>query len=245
MQRVFISDLHLENHESPRFQRFAECLSAESVWADEIYLLGDLMEMWVGDDDDTPLARNVTQVLAAAADRAGVFLMHGNRDFLFGDGFALRAHLQLLEDPHLIDGDVLLSHGDAWCIDDQAYQQMRSMFRSAAWQDDILAKPLDERKALGQMLRARSRAENANKSSNIMDVNVSAVMQSAAAHNARTLIHGHTHRPGRHEKDDTRRYVLGSWERCGWLLRQSGAHFQLECFSLARRYESGTAHPAR
>lgn len=236
MQRIFISDLHLEDPAAPAFQRFQECLALEATRNDEIYILGDLVEMWIGDDDDSQLASELCAVLAATTAQCPVLLLHGNRDFLFAAEFANATGVTLLGDPHLSADGVLLSHGDQYCTDDQEYQAMRTLFRSEAWQQDILSKSLDERKALGQMLRAQSRNSNANKATNIMDVNADAVRTSFSQHDARVLIHGHTHRPGTHRADNYVRWVLGAWERVGWLARQQDQHLQLEAFSLARRY---------
>lgn len=236
MQRIFISDLHLEDPAAPAFLRFQECLALEATRNDEIYILGDLVEMWIGDDDDSQLASELYAVLAATTAQCPVLLLHGNRDFLFADEFANATGVTLLGDPHLTADGILLSHGDQYCTDDQEYQAMRTLFRSEAWQQDILGKSLDERKALGQMLRAQSRNSNANKATNIMDVNADAVHTSCREHETRLLIHGHTHRPGTHRADNHERWVLGAWERVGWLARQQEQQLQLEAFSLARRY---------
>ena len=234
MQRIFISDLHLEHPQDLRSTSFAQLLAHESHWADELYILGDLVEMWIGDDDDSELAMWLTEQLRACA--CEVYLMHGNRDFLFAEHFARSAGLTLLPDPFVTDDGFHLTHGDSLCTDDAEYQQMRSLLRSDAWQQDILGRSLAERKAFGDGLRAQSRAANANKATNIMDINAQAfaeAMQTSACH---TMIHGHTHRPGVHQSAPHTRYVLGAWERCGWLIRQQHDALQLECFSLARHY---------
>jgi len=238
VRRIFVSDLHLEDPAEAAFQRFAECLEQESARVDEIYILGDLVEMWIGDDDDSAAAAMLRQVLAQASARCPVKLMHGNRDFLFGEEFADASGVQLLDDPWLTDDGILLSHGDLLCTDDGEYQSMRQLLRSPQWQADILAKSLQERKAFGQALRAQSRNSNANKAANIMDVNAAATeaLISEFCPASRTLIHGHTHRPGMHKGGTYTRIVTGAWERCGWLCRQRGNQLQLECFSLARRY---------
>lgn len=228
--------MHLESPADARFERFSECLLVEREWADEIYLLGDVVEMWIGDDDDSACAEALAQVLKQAAAEASVNLLHGNRDFLIGETFAEQNEVTLRPDPFLLEDGLLLSHGDLFCTDDEAYQNMRALFRSSAWQQDILSKSLAERQALGTMLRNQSKTENANKASNIMDVNEDAVRTELQNQGATRLIHGHTHRPGHHNHGDFHRWVLGAWEHCGWLLRQQDATLQLECFSLARRY---------
>ena len=249
MRRIFISDLHLEDPLSPSFQRFAECLSVEAPRVDEIYILGDLAEMWIGDDDDSNSAQALSACLKQAANVCDVFLMHGNRDFLFGDKFLKDIGVTLLREPHALDTEVegltstLLCHGDSLCTDDVDYQNLRTMLRSEAWQADILSKTLDERKALGQAMRAQSQATNANKATNIMDVNLQATTELLQLNNCQRLIHGHTHRPGIHklplDHQDTAaiRIVTGAWEIVGWLARQNNDQISLEGFSLARRYE--------
>ncbi len=235
-KRLFISDLHLQAVDAPAYLRFRELLQVEGQWADAIYILGDLVEMWIGDDDDSPLARQMTQDLQAAAKATQIYLMHGNRDFLMGEDFAGRAGCTLLADPHVTEDKLLLCHGDSLCTDDKEYQMMRTLLRSAEWQQDILSKSLAERKQIGDGMRAQSRTSNANKPSNIMDVNPAATMDLIEQYDGQTLIHGHTHRPGMHRVNGVQRIVTGAWENCGWLCRQSDGALQLECFSLARRY---------
>ena len=244
MHRLFISDLHLDDPSAPGFVRFQECLLHESERVDEIYILGDLVEMWIGDDDDSHSADQLRQALKAVSRKIPVYLMHGNRDFLFADKFANETGVTLLNDPHLTSDGVLLTHGDMLCTDDLDYQRMRTLLRSEAWQQDILSKSLAERKAFGQSLRAQSQANNANKPSNIMDVNEAATVALAQDYQPRFMLHGHTHRPGVHQHQGFTRYVTGAWERCGWLARQQHEQFQLECFSLARHYGIGSPSQA-
>ncbi len=236
MRRIFISDLHLEDPQSTAFQRFAECLTTESAQNDEIYILGDLVEMWIGDDDDSASATHLQAALQSASKNCDIFVMHGNRDFLFGPTFAETTGIHLIDDPTCTADGLLLSHGDSLCTDDEAYQQLRKTLRSEAWQEDILSKTLDERKAFGQALRQQSKSSNANKPANIMDVNLGATRTLIKAHGAHTLVHGHTHRAGVHNDQGYTRVVMGAWERCGWLCRQRDETLTLECFSLARRY---------
>ncbi len=241
--RLFLSDLHLEDPHSLAAQRFQECLTIEALLVDEIYILGDLVEMWVGDDDDSDIAMLLKLVLAATAEYTRVFLMHGNRDFLFGAQFAQESAITLLEDPYCTPDGLLLSHGDLYCTDDAKYQAARTLFRSSEWQQEILAKSLQERTTLGQMLRAQSRQENANKSANIMDTNPSALQAAIDEHQARGVVHGHTHRPGTYPGRPFK-HVLGAWEKCGWVLRERDSSFSLECFPLDRPYSiSDTGTP--
>jgi len=236
VHRVYISDLHLQDASSPRFQRFVECLSTEARAADELYVLGDLVEMWIGDDDDSAEALALISALKTAADQCPVFVMHGNRDFLFGQAFAQRSGCTLISDPYSLADGTLLTHGDALCTDDEAYQQIRTLLRSEPWQQETLAKSLAERKEFGRGLREQSKATNANKPTNIMDVNHEAFTTLMQEKDATICIHGHTHRPGIHYDNGLRRVVLGAWEQCGWLCRQQDEQVNLECFSLARRY---------
>ena len=237
MQRIFLSDLHLDDPLDRVFSGFAACLETESTQVDEIYILGDLVEMWIGDDDNSPIALALTELLTTISKRCPVFLMHGNRDFLFASEFTNRTGVTLISDPSTLDGSLVLSHGDALCTDDIAYQQMRKVLRGDAWQTEILRKSLEERQVFGKGLRAQSIANNANKSSAIMDVNAAAVTDLIGA-NVTTFIHGHTHRPGIHpiEQRGAQRIVLGDWGPCGWLCRQVDDTFTLECFNLAHRY---------
>ena len=237
MQRIFLSDLHLDDPLDRVFSGFAACLETESTQVDEIYILGDLVEMWIGDDDNSPIALALTELLTTTSKRCPVFLMHGNRDFLFASEFTNRTGVTLISDPSTLDGSLVLSHGDALCTDDIAYQQIRKVLRGDAWQTEILSKSLEERQVFGKGLRAQSIANNANKSSAIMDVNAAAVTDLIGA-NVTTFIHGHTHRPGIHpiEQRSAPRIVLGDWGPCGWLCRQVDDTFTLECFNLAHRY---------
>jgi UDP-2,3-diacylglucosamine hydrolase len=232
--RLFISDLHLEDPDSRAFRTFAELLRRESADAEAIHLLGDITEVWVGDDDDGALAASLKAVLKEAAARCRVTLMHGNRDFLFGQTLAAETGVELISDPHLEADGTLLSHGDSFCIDDEAYQQVRALFRSQAWQQEVLSQSLDARRELARSLRAQSQETNANKAENIMDVAAREVDRVALELGAKRMIHGHTHRPGRHVHAWGNRYVLGAWERCAWLARQAGAGAEptLSCLPL-------------
>jgi UDP-2,3-diacylglucosamine hydrolase len=230
--RLYVSDLHLSEPDGRHFRAFQRLMAEAAARFDQIYLLGDLCEVWVGDDDDGPLARAFVSTLARSAARASVFVMAGNRDFLFGERFEREAGVSLVADPHLLDDGVLLAHGDTFCVDDLEYQQARRVLRSSEWRQQILARPLSERRVLAEGMRAQSRATNANKAENIMDVSLAEVARVMRDHDAHTLIHGHTHRPGVHPASWGRRYVLGAWERCGWRLEEVDGRFELICFSL-------------
>jgi UDP-2,3-diacylglucosamine hydrolase len=229
MKRLFLSDLHLDDPQSAQFRTFAALLERECTELDELYLLGDLCEVWIGDDDDGPLAQALVEVLREAGRHARIGIMAGNRDFLFGRSFAAATGGTLLPDLHPLPGGILLAHGDTFCIDDQAYQSLRSVIRSPRWQQQVLDKPLDERRALARRMREESRANNANKPQNIMDANDGELARVMHQHGASTLIHGHTHRPGIHRAGWGVRYVLGAWDHCAWLLRETNGAFQIEC----------------
>ena len=228
MHRVFISDLHLDG-EDKRYDALIalfESLPAGS----ELYLLGDIFEAWVG---DAPWLSRLAQRFNELANRdIHVFFMHGNRDFLLGQAWAQAASITILRAPHCIhheNGDIwTLCHGDELCTDDEAYQAFRALSRSDAWITDLLAKPLEERKAIAQQLRLQSQNSNANKSDNIMDVNAEAVEQLRATTNAAVVIHGHTHRPAIHQSSDFQRVVLGDWTDHYYLVIADDHELQLE-----------------
>ena len=234
--RLFISDLHLDSVAHPRFARFVECLEVEAAWADEFFVLGDLFDAWPGDDDDSELASGVCTALRQASAATKLCFMPGNRDFLCSAGFAERSGATLVKDPFLTEDSLILTHGDALCTDDAAYQRLRQEVRNPQWQSDLLARPLAERRSIANGLRLASATSKASKAEAIMDVNPEAVRKLFKDLDAKTLIHGHTHRPGVHRSAATTRYVLGDWTHCGWLLRQTGPNLQLERFSLTQPY---------
>jgi len=226
MATLFISDLHLDPARPDITTQALDFLASEARAADALYILGDLFEAWVGDDDPEPEKRRVIAALRKLGD-AGLplYFMHGNRDFLVGERFAADSGCTLLEDPTIIDlhgTRVLLMHGDTLCTDDHEYQAFRAMVRNPAWQQAMLARPLPERLALAQQLRETSAASMAGKSMEIMDVNQGAVEAAMRQHGVYTLLHGHTHRPAVHrfELDGHAavRIVLGDWYTQGSVL---------------------------
>lgn len=216
---LFLSDLHLATERPAKIALFTRLMREAGTRAAAVYLLGDLVEAWLGDDDDAPPNDALVAALRAVAD-AGVpvFVMHGNRDFLLGAAFARAAGARLIDDGSVIDlyGEAaLLMHGDLLCTDDLEYQALRRTVRDPAWQQAALAHPLAERRALAARLRAGSRAAMAGKDEHIMDVSLAEVEQRMRAANVRLLVHGHTHRPQMHEwvADGVplRRVVLPDW----------------------------------
>jgi UDP-2,3-diacylglucosamine hydrolase len=219
MTTLFISDLHLDPARPDITSQALAFLDTETRGADALYILGDLFEAWVGDDDPEPEKRRVIAALKRLTD-AGLacYFMHGNRDFLVGEGFAAESGCTLLSDPTIVDmygTPVMLMHGDTLCTDDHEYQNFRLMVRNPDWQRMMLARPLAERLALARHLRETSAASMAGKSMEIMDVNEDAVAEAMREHGVYTLLHGHTHRPGVHsfvtDERGAMRIVLGDW----------------------------------
>ena len=219
MTVLFISDLHLDAGHPEAIQRFTAFMQREARSASDLYILGDLFEAWIGDDDDDP---RLTPIAAALREltRSGVpcALMHGNRDFLLGERFCAATGCRLLGDYERIEvfGEpVLLTHGDLLCTDDTRYQALRGQLRSPAWQRDFLARTVDERRKIATDLRQMSASEIAAKAEYIMDVNQATVERTMREFDVRLLLHGHTHRPAIHRfvLDDrsARRIVLGAW----------------------------------
>jgi UDP-2,3-diacylglucosamine hydrolase len=221
---VFISDLHLMP-ERPEvmdlFIRFNEDIAAK---ADSLYILGDFLEVWWGDDDPAVGYQGVFNSLTklATEHKTEIFLMHGNRDFMIGEALAERCHFSIIHDPHKItvrNRDALLMHGDTLCIDDVEYQKFRQMVRNPLWQQQVLTKTLEERFQLAQSIRENSKHSTTGKSEYIMDVNQAETEKVFLENDIDLIIHGHTHRPAIHHKTinghDTTRIVLGDWHETG------------------------------
>ena len=218
----FISDLHLQREEPETVAAFAHYLKNST--ADAIFMLGDLFEVWVGDDsmdEAGSFEAECTALIAEAARQRPMFFMHGNRDFLVGRHFAERTGVQLLEDPCVLvfAGERwLLSHGDALCLDDVDYQKFRAMARNPQWQAQLLALPLAQRRAQGKSARAQSEARKQSPEAFYGDVDTAAALQWLAEANSQVLIHGHTHRPAEHVLHDAsgapvaKRIVLSDWD---------------------------------
>jgi UDP-2,3-diacylglucosamine hydrolase len=215
----FISDLHLSSRTPGAAGIFRDLLADSAAAGNRLYILGDLFETWVGDDDDDPFSQGIIAALDQARQRGlAVFLLHGNRDFLLGARFAARSGVTLLPDPCVLSAPgqtFVLSHGDALCTDDVGYQTFRAQTRDPAWQDAFLQKNLPERRALAEALRAQSESAKSAKPAALMEVNASAVEHFLRRHGYAVLIHGHTHRPACHAHlvDGRRveRHVLSDW----------------------------------
>jgi UDP-2,3-diacylglucosamine hydrolase len=230
---LFISDLHLQPSHPRTSAAFFAFLKERAAAAESLYLLGDIFEYWAGDDDlDAMHPQLVAKAIRAVADGGTrVYWMAGNRDFLVGPRFAEAAGLTLLDEPHVaaIGGlRVALVHGDAQCTGDAKYMAFRAMVREPAWQQQFLAMPLEQRKAIIAGLRQGSKEANAEKTYEIMDVAPEAVAELHAATGADIVIHGHTHRPALHQAGKLRRYVLPDWDmdaekqRGGWIAIEAG-----------------------
>ena len=220
---LFVSDLHLSPERPPINGVFADFLRGPAAAAEALYILGDLFEYWAGDDDDTPFHREVIGALAALA-RGGcrLYLMHGNRDFLLGEGFTRATGATLLADPTRVDlygTPTLLLHGDTLCTDDVKYMAFRAKVRDAAFQRQFLAQPLAARQQVIAGLRAENAEEKQQKTEAIMDVAPATVEAVLRAHGYPRMIHGHTHRPAvhRHVVDGRacERRVLADWYAAG------------------------------
>ncbi|MGM0767267.1 MAG: UDP-2,3-diacylglucosamine diphosphatase [Pseudomonadota bacterium] len=227
MTTLFISDLHLEESRPDITRAFLGFLENRAQGVDQLYILGDFFEAWIGDDERTPLQETVAKALKALSDGGTeIFLMHGNRDFLIGQDFCARAGATLLDDPTVVDlygTPTLLMHGDSLCTADVEYQKFRENMRNPQWQQMILQRPLADRQQMARQLREISMAKNQGKEEFIMDVTPEEVVKVMEAHGVQRLIHGHTHRPAEHTLEangkPARRIVLGDWDQHVWWLR--------------------------
>jgi UDP-2,3-diacylglucosamine hydrolase len=233
---LFVSDLHLDVAYPDAGEQFLCFLQQEAPRADALYVLGDLFETWIGDDDIDPLRSRVCAALREfTAGGTPCYVMHGNRDFLLGAGFERLTGCRLLGDPTVIDlygESVLLTHGDALCTADYSYQRLRATVRRPAWQRRFLQLPLPARRTLADVARAGSRAHTARMIPTIMDVSLPAVGAALRACGVRSMIHGHTHCPAVHrfelDGNTAQRVVLGAWYEQGSALRWTRDGYALE-----------------
>jgi UDP-2,3-diacylglucosamine hydrolase len=241
MTTLFISDLHLAAGHPEIGEQFLNFLNGEARESEALYILGDLFDAWLGDDDPNTYYKTMKLALCALVDTGvPVYFMHGNRDFAIGTGFAAETGVKLLDDPTVVDlygEQVLLSHGDALCTDDIQYQKIRAMTRNPDWLAMMLAKSIEERIAFAIQAREESIARGESLSDEIMDVNQDAVLAILRQHKVNTLLHGHTHRPAIHKLDlgdrSAIRIVLGDWYEQGSVVRWDKDGPRLE--SLPRR----------
>ena len=242
---LFISDLHLEEERPDITAALLGFLERQKGACEALYILGDLFEIWIGDDDASALGDRIAATLndfhQAGSD---IFILHGNRDFLLGEDYAARCGATLMDDSTTIDtaiGPALILHGDDLCTDDVDYIQFRNTVREDAWQRDFLAQSLVERRAFADQARQQSQQATATKENSIMDVNSAAVQQRLRQSGQTLMIPGHTHRPEIHDiqlsepidsKTTARRVVLGDWDRDGWYAEINADGLTLEKFPL-------------
>lgn len=235
MRTVFASDTHLAPERQRQVADFNALLARVRAWRAELYLLGDIVEFWPGDDDDAPLHRDLVARLAdLSAAGCRVHIARGNRDFLLGERFCAETGARLLADYATIalgDETTLLMHGDLLCTRDLKYQEFRRYVREPARQQQFLALPLAERRRIAAQTREGTQTSMAEKAAEIMDVEDAEVQRVMREHGARLLIHGHTHRPAVHHFEldghPVRRCVLGDWYEAGQVLVHDGSTLAL------------------
>lgn len=240
MSTLFISDLHLDPSRPAITELFLDFLAGKARAAEALYILGDLFEVWLGDDDPDPHHARVAEALAALAEAGTpVYFMVGNRDFLLGEAYARRAGMTLLAEPQQLDlhgTPTVILHGDVLCTDDTPYLQFRAMVRNPDWQRDFLSRPLEVRRALAGQVREESRNRGKSMTPEIMDVNAGAVTAVFSEHGVPRMIHGHTHRPDIHRLTvdgvARERIVLGDWYTQGSVLRVDDAGAELSALPL-------------
>ena len=245
MTVLFISDLHLNSEQPAVTTLFLNFLSTQAVHAQQLYILGDLFEIWLGDDAvDEEQARIVTALSAVSNRGVDIAIMHGNRDFLIGKNFAEQTGCRLIVDPYeleLAGQHTLLMHGDTLCTDDIAYQAFRARVRDMAFRKEFLSLTVAQRIEQARQYREMSQSEVQSKTADIMDVNDQAVMATMSQHRVSRLIHGHTHRPAIHDltidNGPAQRIVLGDWSA-----RQGN---MLVCDDRQCRYRTFTAEDLR
>lgn len=241
MATLFISDLHLSAERPDITRLFIDFLHNRAIRAKALYILGDLFEVWLGDDMVLPEYRPAIEAMAELSQQVPLYVMYGNRDFLMRDEFCRQSGATLLDEPTIIDlygTPTLLLHGDILCTDDLPYQEFRRMVRDPQWQEALLAKSPEERLTLARQYRETSKLETGSKDEAIMDVNEQTVKQTLREQNVLQMIHGHTHRPAIHEFEldgqPARRIVLGDWHEQGSVLVCDENGCQLEGLPLNR-----------
>ena len=234
MKPRFISDIHLSKDTPYLTNAFKTFLNESKETCTHLFILGDLFEIWVGDDDDDPFNQEIKKVLADfTSNGPKTFFMHGNRDFLIGEAFANEVGISILPDSYTININglkTIISHGDFLCTEDTDYIEFRNRVRSEEWQTDFLSKTIDERNEIANSLRSDSKNATSEKALEITDVNLETVNKFIKEHNPDIFIHGHTHRPKIHQHNTTKRIVLGDWNQKGWFISINQNEFKLEEF---------------
>ena len=220
MKPLFISDIHLSEDTPHLTNAFKVFLNKSKETCTHLFILGDLFEIWIGDDDDNSFNQDIKKALLDfTTDGPKTFLMHGNRDFLIGEAFANEVGISILSDPYTLDINgmkTVLSHGDFLCTDDADYIEFRNKVRSEKWQKDFLSKSIDERNEIANSLRSDSKDATSEKPLDITDVNSDSVKSFLKENKPDVFIHGHTHKPKIYDYDSSKRVVLGDWDKSGW-----------------------------
>jgi UDP-2,3-diacylglucosamine hydrolase len=232
---LFISDLHLSAERPDIAQCFFDFMKNEAIQADALYILGDLFEVWLGDDDVTVFSEQIANAILAVSQKLPVYFIHGNRDFALGNKFARKCNMTLLPEQYVIDlysTPTLISHGDELCTRDVEYMKFRKKARGWWWPRMMKAIPLSIRRKLAQKGRATSQENQKHLSAEIMDVTPSEVTLAMRKHNVLQFIHGHTHRPNCHtftiDNQAAKRFVLGDWYTQGSVLIATENSLNLE-----------------
>ena len=222
MSSCFISDLHLDHKREDIKKAFFKFLESEAYEFKNLYILGDLFEVWIGDDFEDDFTNQVISKLKKfSQSNKNIYIMHGNRDFLLGEKFAEKCGAKLIPDPLILEGKgkkIMLSHGDIFCTDDMEYQDFKEKVRNEKWKIEFLSKNLRDREEIAKNLRQESAVKNAKKQDYLMDVNKSEVEKIAQENEIEILIHGHVHRPKIHNEVFGQRIVLGDWDKKYWFI---------------------------
>lgn len=231
MSSCFISDLHLDHKREDIKKAFFKFLESEAYEFKNLYILGDLFEVWIGDDFEDDFTNQVISKLKKfSQSNKNIYLMHGNRDFLLGEKFAEKCGAKLIPDPLILDGKgkkIMLSHGDIFCTDDLEYQDFKEKVRNEKWKIEFLSKNLRDREEIAKNLRQESAVKNTKKQDYLMDVNKSEVEKIAQENKIEILIHGHVHRPKIHNEVFGQRIVLGDWDKKYWFISLIGEQVNL------------------
>ena len=235
METVFISDLHLDKTRPNTTKCFVKFITDRSPTMENLYILGDFVESWVGDDDPADGVIDAFEILKYISKKTKIYFMHGNRDFMISSKICNKYGMELIDDPQLVnlyDKRVLLMHGDTLCVDDIKYQEFRKLVRNKSWQTQMMQKSLEERLKIANDLRNKSSNETTYKDEFIMDVNENEVKKCFVKSGADIIIHGHTHRPMVHKVkiDDRefRRVVLGDWGSKSHIFVLDNKNFELK-----------------
>jgi UDP-2,3-diacylglucosamine hydrolase len=234
-----ISDLHLSEDQPHLLALFEHYMQNIAPKSQQLYVLGDFFEIWVGDDFSSPLIDKVIALFQQySANHGELFIMHGNRDFLIGQDFANECGAELIEEPYKLiwqDKKITLMHGDILCTDDTAYQEFRTMVRTPQWQQQFLAASIEQRLEIAGGIKQKSKDAQKEKQAEIMDVNSEAVIKCIDDNQCDWLIHGHTHREGQHQitlanGTSPTRIVLSDWRECGHYIELSEGDFSSQYF---------------